>query len=106
MNLEDKIQLLVVDFKKKFGTNPTRVFLPEAQADKFLGLLVKQGDKLAVGVGNRILFWNSKDEPASKPLPLFTPNVFALIESYGKDKSVPLTAVLNAIIDFEQEKRS
>lgn len=104
MNLEDKVQLLVVDFKKKFGTNPTRVFLSEAKADKFLGLLVKQGDKLAVGVGNRILFWNSKDEPANKPIPLFTPNVFALIESYGKDKSVSLAAVLNAIIDFEQEK--
>lgn len=104
MNLEDKIQLLVLDFKKKFGTNPTRVFLPEAKEDKILGLLVKQGDKLAVGVGNRILFWNSKDEPTNKPLPLFTPNVFALIESYGKDKSVPLTVVLNAIIDFEQEK--
>lgn len=105
MNLEDKIQLLVIDFKRKFGTDPTRVFLPEAKADKFLGLLVKQSDKLAVGVGNRILFWNPKDEPAPKPLLLFTPNVFALIENYGKDKSVPLTAVLNAIIDFEQEKR-
>lgn len=44
-------------------------------------------------------------KPVSKTLPLFTPNVFALIESYGKGKSVPLTAVLNAIIDFEQEKR-
>jgi hypothetical protein len=40
-----------------------------------------------------------------KKLPLFTPNVFALIESYGKDKSVPLTAVLNAIINYEQEER-
>lgn len=104
MSLEDKIQLLVVDFKKKFGTNPTRVFLPEVKAGKFLGLLVKQGDKLAVGVGNRILFWDPKDEP--NKLPLFTPNVFALIESYGKDKSVSLAAVLNAIIDFEQEKRN
>lgn len=104
MMIENKVELLVKNFKRKYGTNPTFVLLSEVTQSKFLGLLVKQGDKLAVGVGSRILFWNSKDEPANKPLPLFTPNVFALIESYGKNKSVPLTAVLNAIVDYEQEK--
>lgn len=104
MTLEDKIQLLVVDFNRKFGTNPTRVFLPEAKEGKFLGLLVKQGDKLAIGVGNRILFWDSI--PSAVELPLFVQNepedVFELIKGYTGGN---LTDVLNGIADYERNKR-
>lgn len=100
MKTEDKVELLVENFKRKHGTNPTCVFLPAAKEPKFLGLVVKQGDKLAVGVGNRILFWNTANVPKPEPK-----SVFKLIEEYGR-REVMLIDVLNAIVDYEQEQRN
>lgn len=99
MKTEDKVELLVKNFKRKHGTNPTCVFLPAAKETKFLGLVVKQGDKLSVGVGNRILFWNTENVPAPE-----SKSVFKLIEEYDR-REVRLTEVLNAIVDYEQERR-
>lgn len=107
MRTEDKIQILVANFKKKFGTNPTCVLLPEVTQNKLLGLLIKPGERLAVGVGNQILFWNIGDEP--KKLSLFvqpeSKSIFKLIEEYDT-KQVSLYEVLNAIVDFEQGRRT
>lgn len=69
---------------------------------------------MAVGVGTRILSWDASnvstmltiDEP--RRLPLFAQSepesVFKLIEGYDR-REVDLTEVLNAIVDYEKEKR-
>jgi len=105
MQLQDKIEILITNFQRKHGYPPTTVLLPEIEENKIMGLVVKQGPKLAVGLGTKLLFWDDSQNKDFKLKPVVIVKSWQeVLNDYDNDKA-SLSVLLSKVVEFEMEQR-